>query len=54
MVLKDLSLGHVAKRARVNYTVASEILSGKRVDPLRLSRLERVITAAPTPTEAEV
>ena len=52
MVLKDLSLGDVARKARIPYTSASAILNGKRVDPKSLKRLERVITTSPMPEEA--
>ena len=43
MVLRGLSLGTVAKGAGLNYTVASQILNGRLVDPVRLAALERFI-----------
>lgn len=43
MVSKGLSLGVVARKAKVPYTMASEILSGRRNDVQRLQRLSAVI-----------
>jgi len=51
MILKDLSLKSVAKRAKVHYPTASLILSGRLRDTKRLSALRRVIEAAPMPSE---
>lgn len=52
MVLKALSLEEVARRAKVNYSVASAILKGRRVDPDNLARLRNVIAGSPMPEEA--
>ena len=43
MVSKGLSLEVVAKKAKVPYTMASEILCGRRNDADRLQRLSTVI-----------
>ena len=52
MVLKALSLREVAHIAGVNYTIASSLLSGRRVEPERLAKIKRAIDAAPMPQEA--
>ena len=49
MELKALSLKRVADAADVNYSVASSILSGKRVDPTNLAKLSKAIKDAPEP-----
>jgi len=49
MVLRCLSLRAVSTSARVRYAAASAILTGRLIDPVRLSRLERVIFSTPTP-----
>ncbi len=54
MVMKGLDLGTVSRRAGIPYTTASEILSGARVDPKRLSKLSLAIHRAPDPEEAGV
>lgn len=46
MALRGLSLHQVARAAGVPYTRASEILNGRRVDPIRLSKLSAVIRRA--------
>lgn len=51
MVLKDLSLKCVAKRARVHYPTASLILSVRLQDAKRLSALRKTIENAPMPVE---
>jgi len=48
---KGLNLRSVARKAGVNYSVASSILNGRRVEPANLAKLERVILAAPMPKE---
>jgi hypothetical protein len=54
MVLKDLSLYDVSRRAKVEYVRCSEILSGNRIDPIRLSKITKAIEDAPFPTEANI
>lgn len=49
MELKELSLTEVAKRAKLNRSIASDLLNGRRVDPRRLRLIERVIERAITP-----
>jgi predicted transcriptional regulator len=51
MELKELSLAKVAKRARIPYTTASELLTGTRVDQQRLNKLSAAIKSAPMPQE---
>jgi hypothetical protein len=51
MELKELSLTTVAKRARLNLSVACDLLNGKRVDEARLAKLRKVITEAHVPGE---
>lgn len=51
MELKELDLATVAKRARVPYATASQVLNGRLRDPLRLQKLSTVIERAPTPAE---
>ena len=53
MALKELDLETVARRAKVVYCTASEVLNGRRIDPLRLSKLSAVIEKAPMPEEAK-
>lgn len=49
MVMKDLTLRALARKARVPYTTASLILNGYRIDPQNLSRLVAAIERAPYP-----
>ncbi|HEX8310119.1 MAG TPA: helix-turn-helix transcriptional regulator [Chthoniobacteraceae bacterium] len=51
MVLKGLSLQDVAKKASVDYSTASQILNGRRVDPERLKAITKAIEAAKMPEE---
>lgn len=51
MVLKHLSLSAVARSAKINPSVASDILNGRRNDPQRLSKLRSVISLAKMPEE---
>jgi hypothetical protein len=51
MALKHLDLRWVASRAKVPYTSASEILTGRRVCPPALHRLSTVIESARMPEE---
>jgi hypothetical protein len=46
MVLKGLTLLEIAKKARVDYPRASEILNGHRIDPPRLAKLRKAIENA--------
>jgi len=43
MILRGISLGDAARGARLNYTVASQLLNGRMVDPVRLAALQRFI-----------
>ena len=43
MSLNRLSLGDVAKEAGVNYSVASAVLNGMRIQPEALARLKNAI-----------
>jgi len=47
MILRDLALGDVATGAKINYTVACQILKGRRNDAVRLAALQKVIFAHP-------
>lgn len=49
MKLKELTLAEVARRAEINISVASQILNGRLIDPLKLQKLSAVIERAPTP-----
>lgn len=52
MELKALSLKWVAAESGVNYTIASAILSGKRIDPENLKKISCAIKSAPAPDSA--
>jgi hypothetical protein len=54
MIIKGLSLGDVARLARVPYTTASSILNGQLVHPEYRRQLENAVRQAPTPQEAGV
>jgi transcriptional regulator with XRE-family HTH domain len=43
MVSKGLTLEVVARRAKIPYTMASEILCGRRNDEKRLQRLRTIV-----------
>lgn len=47
MVLKDLTVAQVAKRARVPYNTTSGILTGRIIQPLYLQRIIAAIRSAP-------
>jgi len=47
MILKNLSLKHVARRARIHYSTASSVLNGKLVNEQHLKSLADVVAAAP-------
>jgi hypothetical protein len=49
MARKGLTLRRVAKAAGVEYCRASEILSGARIDPENLERLQFTINSEPLP-----
>ncbi|GEM_PF-7055559 len=51
IVLKGLSLGEVVRRAKVNYTAASSVLSGKRIDETTFKKLKETVEKAPMPGE---
>ena len=44
--LRGLSLREAARAAGIPYTRASEIINGRRIDPIRLSKLIAVIRGA--------
>lgn len=54
MKLKALDLRTVARRARVRYVAASQLLNGRMIDPYRLRKLSDVIHNAPMPVEVSV
>lgn len=47
MILKNLSLKHVARRARIHYSTASSVLNGKLVNEDQLKRLAEVVASEP-------
>lgn len=47
MILRDLTLGDVATSAKINYTVACQILKGRRNDPDRRAALQSAILRKP-------
>jgi transcriptional regulator with XRE-family HTH domain len=51
MALKGISLAELAEKAEVNYTVASSILSGRRVDPTGFEKLKATISKFKMPKE---
>jgi transcriptional regulator with XRE-family HTH domain len=51
MKLKALTLKKVAREARINVSVACQILNGKRHDPLKFEKLSEIIEQAPMPAE---
>jgi len=51
MILKNLTLGKVARRARVHKTTASSVLKGKLINAKALEAIAGVIAA--TPMEGE-
>lgn len=54
MVLAELDLATVARRAKVPYSTASELLNGRRIDAEKLHRLSAVIMQAPLPAGVSV
>lgn len=54
MAIRDVSLTALSKKARINLSVASDLLNGRRIDPARLERLSAALRKFPTPEEATV
>jgi len=52
MILRGLSLRKVHKLAGVEYTRASEVLNGTRIDNAALQKLRKAIMAQPALEEA--
>lgn len=53
MEMKELDLLYVSKAAKIPYTSTSELLNGKRVDPVRLAKIAKAIRKAPSPEGVE-
>jgi hypothetical protein len=49
MAMKHLDLADVARRAGVNYGVASCVLSGRIVRPQHVAKLRAAVASSPTP-----
>jgi len=54
MELKNLSLRAVAEAAEVNYSIASQVLSGRLIHPRALAKIRAVIKATRSPEEASL
>jgi hypothetical protein len=52
MVLKELTITALAKRTKLHVSMVSELLSGARHHPHRLSMLQKAIERAPQPEGA--
>jgi hypothetical protein len=51
MKIKELTVSKVARRAGINLSIASQLLNGRLIDPLKLKKLIAVIERSPIPPD---